>query len=94
MAGIVVGIVSARMFHISWNKDAKKIVSRLDEYGVIILVLYILFELKREWIVSNFVQGAIIGPTSFSLLTGIMIGRVLGTRGRIVQVLREQKVFG
>ncbi len=93
LAGIGVGIVSVRMFHISWNKDAKKIVSRLDEYGIVVLVLYIIFEIKREQIVGYFVGGTIVGTVSFSVLTGIMFGRFLGTRGKIVKILEEQKII-
>lgn len=45
--GMAAGIISARMFHLSWSHNAEKIVSRLDGIGVSILVLYILFALLR-----------------------------------------------
>src|SRR5476651_289120 len=41
--GLFLGIISARMYHLSWNHDAKKIVSRLDIIGIIILVCYMAF---------------------------------------------------
>lgn len=93
LMGIFVGIISARMYHISWNHNASKVVGRLDLFGIFILVFYIIFELSRERIVSYFVQGPTVGAISFSILAGIMIGRVLGTRGRIIKVLQQQKIF-
>lgn len=93
IAGIIVGVISSRMFHITWSHDANKVVSQLDKFGIIILILYILFELERSNIVGIFIQGPQIGSVSFSVLTGVMIGRVIGTRGKILQVLKEQKIF-
>lgn len=91
--GIVIGVFTSRMFHTSWNKDAKKVVSRLDTYGIIILVLYFLFEISRERIVGFITHDFETGTIGFAILTGIMIGRVVGTRGRIIDVLKEQKIF-
>ena len=93
IAGILLGIVTARMFHLSWNQDAKKIVSRLDMFGGVILVLYIIFAIFRGKIIGHFIHGSAVGGVSISIVTGIMIGRVLGTRGRIIQILKEQNVF-
>ena len=91
--GLVIGVISARMFHISWSHDAKKIVSQLDVFGSLILILYILFEFFRDKIISYFIYGPAVGGVSISLVTGMMIGRTLGTRGKIIQVLKEQKIL-
>jgi len=91
--GIVAGIVSARMFHLSWNRDAAKIVSHLDGLGVVILILYILFAFMRETLLSLYVAAPLIGAATFAILAGIMLGRVLGTRGRIIQILKEEKII-
>ena len=93
-AGIGVGMISSRMYRISWSHDANKVISQLDLFGVIILIIYILFELKQKMLVSLFVQGPELRAASFAVLSGTMIGRVLGTRGRILEVLKEQEVFG
>lgn len=37
--GLSVGIFLSRMFVVSWDKDAAKVVSRVDTYGTIILSL-------------------------------------------------------
>jgi hypothetical protein len=81
------------MFHISWDKNAKKVVSRLDIFGGVVLAAYILFEIEREHFVSLFIHGPTVAAVSFTVLAGVMIGRVLGTRGRIRTILKDQRVF-
>lgn len=81
------------MFHTSWNDDAKKIVSRLDMFGGGILILYILFEILREQIVGYFTHDVQVGTVGFAVLAGIMFGRVLGTRGKIIEILKEQNLL-
>lgn len=91
--GILLGFIVARVFHISWDHDAKQTISRLDILGGVILALYVVFAIFRAKIIGSFVHGQAIGGVSISITTGIMIGRMLGIRGRIIQVLKEQKVF-
>lgn len=91
--GIGAGIISSRMNHLSWNHDGQKIVSRLDTFGIIILAFYIVFAIFRAKIIELFVQGPVVGAISFSIISGIMIGRVIGTRGAILKVLEEQGII-
>ena len=93
IAGVGLGILTARMYHLSWDHDAKKIISRLDLFGIIILALYILFAIFRTKIIGHFIHGPAVGGASLSIVAGIMVGRVIGTRGKIAKILREQKVF-
>lgn len=94
LVGVGIGVVASRMFRTSWNHDAKKVVSRLDIFGVGILISYMLLEVFRGKIVGYFTHGLQVETVGFAFLAGIMFGRVLGTRGRIIEVLKEQKIFG
>ncbi len=91
--GLCIGYIASRIHKISWNDKAAKVIARVDLFGVVVLVLYILFEVFREKIVGRFVDDADVTVTSFSILAGIMYGRVLGIRGNIVRVLREQDLI-
>lgn len=93
LAGIGIGIIASRMFHTSWNTDTEKVVSRLDAFGICVLVFYILFEVFRERIVGFFTHNIQVGTVGFAVLAGVMFGRVLGTRGKIMVVLKEQKII-
>ena len=93
MLGVFVGVIAARMFLLSWHKDAKKVISRLDFVGGAILVIYIIIAIFRGRIIGHFVQGSYVTGTSISVVTGIMIGRVFGTGNKIVSILKEQNLF-
>lgn len=90
--GIVPGMFLSRMFKISWDADAEHAISRLDVYGAVLLIIYIyiIFEIFRDKIVGIFVPESIIGTVSFALLTGIIYGRFLGMRGTIIKILKDQ----
>lgn len=91
--GVGVGVVSARMFHISWDQNAGKTVARLDLFGGIILMCYIVFAFFRNQLLGEFVHGAALGGVSMAVVTGIMVGRILGMRGKILKVLKEQQLI-
>ena len=91
--GLFLGIISARMYHLSWNHDAKKIVSRLDVVGVIILVIYIAFVILRSKLIGYFVAAPMVGAVGFAITAGIMIGRVIGTRNAIIEILKEREII-
>lgn len=91
--GLFLGIISARMYHLSWSKDAQKIVSRLDVIGIIILVIYIAFVIVRSRLIAYFVAAPMVGAVGFSITAGIMIGRVIGTRNAIIEILEEREII-
>jgi len=91
--GLAAGFISARMYKISWDKDSAKVVGRIDIYGVIVLVLFILFELNRNWIADLFSDGEALGSIGFVLITTALLGRILGTARRILQVLSAEKII-
>lgn len=91
--GVFIGVVVARVFLVSWHKNARKVISQLDVVGGVILVLYIALSIFRGTIVSHFVQGSQVTGASLALVAGIMIGRVFGTGQQIVNILKEQKLL-
>lgn len=91
--GVFVGVIAARMFLLSWHKDAKKVISRLDIVGGAILTLYIIFAIFRGRIIGHFVPVTQVTGTSLAVVAGIMIGRVFGTGQNIVNILKEQNLI-
>ena len=87
--GIVIGIFVSRIFKISWDENAQRVISEMDAFGVIILLIYIIFDVYRERLVEYFIHGPVVVATSFALLTGVMIGRVIGIRGRVIKQIEE-----
>jgi len=93
LVGLFVGIFSSRMQHLSWDYDAKKIVSRLDIVGIIILICYMAFTIVKSKLIGIFVQGPVVGAVGFSITAGVMVGRVIGTRNAIMEILKEREII-
>jgi cytochrome c oxidase subunit IV len=91
--GLTAGVISSRMYKISWDKNTAKVVGRIDIYGVIILVLFVVFELNRNWIANLFSGGETLGSISFVLITTALLGRILGTSRKIIQVLSNENII-
>ena len=90
--GIVAGVISSRMYKISWSEDEAKVIGKIDVYGLIILVLFIVFELNREHIAQLFSSGDSLGAIGLTLITGALFGRILGTARQIIRVLRRENI--
>jgi hypothetical protein len=91
--GLAVGFISSRMYKISWDRDQTKVVGRIDMYGIIVLILFILFELNRTWIADLFSGGEALGSISLVLMTSALLGRVIGTSRKILRVLSDEKII-
>lgn len=89
VVGGVIGMIASRIFALSWDLDARKVVGRIDVAGVVILVLYLVFSIFRSRIVGSFVQGELLGAVSIALLAGVFVGQLVGTARGIARVFRS-----
>jgi hypothetical protein len=92
LIGTIIGVYTARMYLFSWDKDARKVISRLDLLGIGILILYILASIFRSRIIGYFVQPSYVTGMSIAVVTGLMIGRIVGTGQKITKILKEQNL--
>ena len=86
--GTVVGIVVSRMYKIWWDTDAQKVASRLDIYGILLLVTYIAFELLGENYIRMIFAGPMILTMILALSGGAVLGRGIGIGRTMIRVLR------
>ncbi|MEO5950595.1 MAG: hypothetical protein ABIQ04_04060 [Candidatus Saccharimonadales bacterium] len=93
LIGLTAGIISARMYKISWSEDESKVIGRIDIYGGIVLVLFVVFELNRTRIAEIFSSGDSIGSIGLVLITSALFGRILGTSKKILHVLESEKII-
>jgi hypothetical protein len=93
LIGALCGGLFARMYKISWDKDAQHVSSNIDIYGVVVLVLYVAYDLSRGHLVHIFIHNQGVPAISLALLAGAMYGRVLASGRVIMRILKEQEVF-
>ncbi len=88
LAGIGVGIVSARMTKLEWDDKNARVTGRWDWIGVVILAVYVGLIFARSWIVGHWVDGPAVTAVGLAIVAGSMIGRILGTVHGIRAVTR------
>ncbi len=92
--GVIIGLLAGRMFVIFWHPETEKVVSRLDKIGVVILVLYISLEVGRKWVFGHWLHGAELNAFGLSILTGLLLGRLLSMAMKIKKILiAENKIL-
>ncbi|HUS02018.1 MAG TPA: hypothetical protein VMY77_09840 [Chitinophagaceae bacterium] len=90
MLGMIIGLLVARRMHnISWDAETNKAVTKMDRVGIVILALYLLFAISRQWILSHWLQGYALSAFSLSVAAGGMLGRLWSTRQKIRQILKQ-----
>lgn len=93
LLGLFLGFIASRMFIIHWHEDNAKVVSRLDAIGVTILLFYMVISLSRTWIFEHWIHGSTLTAFTFSILAGIMLGRLLGMLFKIRTILLDRGIF-
>ena len=94
VVGAAAGFFSSRLFHLSWDHDGKRVVGRINTIGWIVLALYIAFEIARSSLFEAVLHvGASATAITFVFVASALIARVLGLRGKIVRILRSERVF-
>jgi len=90
LLGLFLGFIATRMFIIHWHEERAKVVSRLDTIGIIIMLFYVAFSASRTWLFGHWIHGSVLTAFTYSILAGIMIGRIVGMRLKIKNILSEQ----
>lgn len=90
LVGLFLGFIATRMFIIHWHEEKAKVVSRFDSIGIVVMLLYVAFSASRTWLFGHWIQGSILTAFTYSILAGVMIGRLVGMRLKIKNILSEQ----
>lgn len=91
MVATIIGLLLSRMFKIFWHEEQKKVVSQLDTIGTMLLIFYIGIEVGRSWIFGHWLSGSSLTAFGLIILTGLILGRFLGTHLKINKVLSGNK---
>ena len=91
--GVLIGLVAGRMFKIHWHEEKNKVVSRLDELGIVILILYIGFAIFRGRIFGSWIHGSVLTAFTFAFFSGTMFGRFMTMGFKIRSILYGRGIF-
>ncbi len=90
--GALVGFISSRIFHLSWNQDGNRVVGRIDKIGWFVLAAYIIFEIARSFLFQEWLPESATAIT-FAFVASALVSRVFGLRGRIIRILTEENIL-
>jgi len=93
LTGMVVGIIIARMYKLSWDESKNNVTGTVDIIGGIILVLYLMYILTRTYYLGQWVQGIPLFAFILSMTAGTMFGRILNTRHDVYKILKALKIM-
>lgn len=96
VVGYLLGLVASRMISLSWNNEGHRVVGRMDVAGAIVLVLYVLLDVNRTRLVSQFAAGDLRAAISHAVLAGLFLGQLVGTAkgmGRVIATLRPTQTI-
>ncbi|MCX9081381.1 MAG: hypothetical protein OIN83_04220 [Candidatus Methanoperedens sp.] len=80
LLGLLLGFIATRMFIIHWHEEKAKFVSRFDTICIIVMLIYVAFSASRTSLFGNLIHGSVLTAFAYSILAGIMIGRIVGMR--------------
>lgn len=89
--GLVVGFIVGRMYIIKWHEETEKVIVSMDRTSIFIIALYVAFRIFEKQLFSPYINSAMIGAFTFSILAGIMMGRFISMRIKTKKVLQEKK---
>lgn len=91
LLALAIGLTLSRMFRIFWNQELEKVISKLDVLGTILLIGYICAEVGRKFIFQYRLSGAELNALGLVILTGLLLGRFIGTTIQTKNILRVRK---
>jgi hypothetical protein len=89
--GSIIGFIVGRMYIIKWHEETEKAIVSMDKTSILIIALYIVFRIFEKALFSPYINSAMLGAFTFSILAGIMFGRFFSLRIKTKKVLKEQK---
>ncbi len=93
ISGMVVGILIARMYKLSWDESNNNVTGTVDIIGGIILVLYLTYIVTRTYYLGQWVQGVQLFAFILSMTAGTMFGRIINTRHDVYKILKAIKII-
>ncbi len=93
--GFIFGLyVLSRLNSINWDKKKRMVtVGRIDVVGITILVAYWVVRVDAKYLLSPFYHSILtISGATFSLIFGIMVGRLSGVFRKVHQVHQDSRI--
>ena len=93
VVGAAIGYGVAWAFKIQWHDDSKRVVQNTDRFSFILIGLYIVLRVGAQQELGKYVHGQMLAALLYSLIAGLMVGRVVALSSRVSKVLQKKKII-
>jgi MFS family permease len=90
IVGGAIGAPLGRMRSVEWHEEREEVISRMDLTGAIAIVVYIVLDSARDWLLGYWFSGVALTTIAFAAVAGLLVGRMLGMQVSIRRVLEAQ----
>lgn len=78
IVGAIVGVLLGRINRVSWDESSGSVVTQMDLFGAVLLVLYLVFAFSRGRVVGTWIDDAhTVSAVALALGAGSISGHVL-----------------
>jgi hypothetical protein len=91
--GIGLGLLIGRVYNVVWHEETGQAISKMDVFGVVILIGYILFAVFRRKLFGHWFAGQQLSSFIIWISAGVMLGRLLTLRKMVINVLKNQGLY-
>jgi uncharacterized membrane protein YqgA involved in biofilm formation len=93
LLGIIVGYAIGWVYKIRWNEDTKRVIQKADRLSFLLIGLYLVVRIGGQEALGQFVHGQALVAALYSIIAGIMTGRIIALGMRINKVLKSKKLL-
>lgn len=93
VVGLLVGLAVGRIFSLKWHEDTQKVILSMDKLSILLIAAYVVFRVVSEQLLGHYLHGQELTIITFTVLVGIMIGRVVGMIRSIAKILKAQNIL-
>lgn len=91
LSGLIIGFALWRSWKIFWHDETQKVVSQMDKLWVLLLILYIIVEVGRNWFFGHWLQWSQLNAFCLIFLAWTLLWRMLSLATAIRKVLKEEE---
>ena len=93
LVGGIIGYALSWAFKIRWHEDTKRVIQNADRLSFLLIALYIVVRTGGQQLLGHYVHGPMLVALLYSVIAGVMIGRVIALGRRVGRVLKTKKLL-
>lgn len=91
LIGLGAGYLVGQIFKIYWHEDSQKVMMGIDRLSILFILAYVLLRFGSNALLRQEFHGQELTIITYSLLAGLLIGRMVGILHKAGRVLESKR---